>query len=135
MPDPKNVVNPDLVDVADQAFNGLPTQVPSIGSTPASASENNFFGRGGHRPVVVDQEILVSPSTNAGAVVDGDDPSQVKPVASAVNQPVTVGPAQTAGTNVNGGTFSPQSVNTQQTTQNNVVGQVYGSGTPINVNV
>lgn len=135
MADPTNVVNPGSVNVADEAYDGLPSQVPPIGSTPASASVTNVTGAGGnqHRPFSVDQEILIGPSQNGGANADGDDPSQVKLVASAVNQPVLVGPAQTAGTSVDGGTFSPQSPNTQNTTQNNVVGQVFGSGTPTNV--
>lgn len=36
---------------------------------------------------------------------------------------------------IQGGTFSPQSARTANVTQNNVAGQVYGTGTPANVNV
>lgn len=127
--------NPDLVDVADQAFGvGLASQVPNFKVLPASASERDVRGGGGHRPFVVDQEITVTtPATasvnNITGTVNPNLPAVV------VNQPVTTGPAQNAGTNVNGGTFSPTSPNVQNTTQNNVVGQVYGTGVPRNVNV
>jgi hypothetical protein len=130
MADPTNVVNPGSVNVADEAFDGLPSQVPQIGSTPASASPTNVQATGPLAPVVVDQEILVGPTQVHRLNLDGGVGGTP---ATTIDQEILVGPAQTAGANVNGGTFSPQSPNTQNTSQNNVVGQVFGSGTPTNV--
>jgi hypothetical protein len=98
-----NVVNPGLVNVADQADG----------------------------PVVVDQEIKVTrPSSNSGPTRQGITYADGPVV---VDQEVTVTPAMTAVRTVEGGTSSPLSPNTVNTTQNNVVGQVYGTGTPANV--
>lgn len=133
-----DITNPDLVDTADQANKGLgvTVQVPDFKTVPVTASPNNKIEIGGSkRPDVVTQEILVGPSQNGGVPVDGDDPSQVKPVPQAVNQVILTGPTQNHRLNIDGGLFNPQSVNVQNTTQNNVVGQTYGTGTPKNVNV
>jgi hypothetical protein len=100
---PNNVVNPGLVNVADQ----------------------------GDGRTVVDQEITVSrPSTNSGPTARGLTYADGE---VSVDQPVTVSPAMTAGRNVAGGTASPVKPNTSSVTENNVVGQVYGTGTPQNV--
>ena len=137
MPD-ITVTDPGVVNVESQAFNGFPTQVPPIGSTPASASATNLDGDDAS-PIRNQQADVrassgqVTPASTSPNNADGDDPSQVKPVAQAANQPVTVGPAQTAGTNVNGGTYSPTSPNVLTTQQNTVVGQQYGTGVPRNV--
>jgi hypothetical protein len=102
---PDNVVNPDLVDVADQ----------------------------GDGPTVVDQPVLVSPSTNPGPLEQGGDLAPGLGTDSP-DQPVTVStPATTALDSVAGGTASPQSPDTIDTTENTVVGQVYGQGDPANV--
>ena len=109
------VTNPGSVNADSQAFDGLASQNPSIGSSPASTGPNN---------------------------ADGDDPSPVKPISSSLatsgtptdtNQTVDVTPQQTPVASVNGGTFSPQSANVVNTTQNSVVGQQFGTGVPINV--
>jgi acyl dehydratase len=134
MADPTNVVNPGLTNVADEAYDGLPIQVPAIGSTPASASSENKKGNNGNeRPIVVDQEIIVGPSTNAGPVVAADASGNTKPVT--VDQEITTGPSQNGGKAVDGGVFSPLSPNVTNTQQNTVVGQTYGNGTVTNVNV
>ena len=135
MADPTNVVNPGSVNVADEAYDGFPTQVPAIGSVPASIAADNriIFGTSGLRPVVVDQEILVGPSQNGGAPADGDDPSQVKLVASAVNQPVVVGPSQNPGPTTSGDSFKPGNANIKDVSRDRIADQVYGTGTPINV--
>jgi hypothetical protein len=124
--------NPDLVDVADEAFGaGLPTQVPPFISIPVIVSPNNADGGVGNtRPTVIDQEILVGPTQVHRLNLNGGDSSVTKVV---VDQEIQVGPAQTAGTNVNGGTFNPANANVTNTQQNNVVGQTYGTGTPANV--
>lgn len=99
----KNVVNPGLVNVADQ----------------------------GDGPTVVDQEVTVShPSTNSGPTARGLTYADGPVV---VDQEVTVTPAMTAGRSVAGGTYSPLRPNASSVTQNNVAGQVYGTGTPQNV--
>jgi hypothetical protein len=102
---PDNVVNPDLADVVDQ----------------------------GDGPTVVDQPVLVGPSTNPGPLVAA---SSVAPGLGndSPDQPVTTSaPATTALHTVEGGTFSPQSPSTVDTTQNTVVGQTYGLPNPANV--
>ena len=100
-----NVVNPGLVNVADQADG----------------------------PVAVDQEITVtSPSSTSGPTAQGISRAdgEVK-----VEQPVTVSPAMTASRTVEGGSFSPLGPRVVSTTSNNVAGQIYGTGTPSNVHV
>lgn len=99
-----NVVNPGLVNVADQG-DGL---------------------------ISVDQPVKVGPSTNPGPVVAGLDSAPGLGTDSP-DQPVTVSPPQTANTSVAGGTYSPTSPNTENVITNNVVEQVYGTGSPTNV--
>jgi hypothetical protein len=134
---------------------GIPTQVPPIGSTPASTSSNTVNGGGSSvdGPIVTslalsgtpsdpNQPIEISAQQTPVAVVRGDATSVGSPPADTLaasgtsadaNQTVGVSPAQTAQTSINGGTFSPQGPNVINTTQNNVVGQVLGTGTPRNV--
>ena len=102
---PLEVTNPDLVDVADEGYVGLP------------------------RP---DQPVTTGPSQNSGSLVAAAS-SEPGVGADAPDQPVTTGPSQSAGPTVAGGTFSPQSPSTANVTSNNVAGQVYGTGTPANV--
>lgn len=152
---PLNNTNPDLVDVADQGYDGLPSQVPPIGSTPASISPTNADGGGSSvdgpisssiatsgGPTDGNQTIDVAPTQVHRLNLDGGGSSVDGPISSSVatsggptdaNQTVDITPPQTAQTNVNGGTFSPQSPNTSNTTQNNIAGQTYGTGTPRNV--
>ena len=134
MANPSTNTNPDLVDIADEAFGvGLPTQIPDFKQVPASASVNNKIEKGGDkRPDVVTQEISVTAASASTNNVDGGASSGKKTV---VDQEITTGPAQTANTSINGGTFSPTSPNVTNTSQNNVVGQTYGKGSPTNVNV
>ena len=96
-------------------------------------SPNNKIEEGGNkRPFVVDQEIIVGPSQSAGPSLDGGASSAKL---TTIDQEIVVGPSQNSGGSINGGTFSPTSPNVQNTTQNTVVNQVYGTGSPINVNV
>jgi hypothetical protein len=52
MPDPTNVVNPGLVNVSDEAFDGLPipvpnpTQTPSSNAGPTQNAADEAFGKG-----------------------------------------------------------------------------------------
>jgi hypothetical protein len=135
MADPTNVINPGLVNVADEAYDGLPVDFRASNKfvLPASASPNNVAGdlSGNTEPIVVDQEITVTPSTSSGPSVAADSSGNTKPVL--LDQEITVGPSQNAGTDINGGTFSPLSPNVLNTQQNSVVGQTFGSGTPTNV--
>jgi len=150
-----DVFTPGSVRAADEAFDGLPAQVPSFVQVPAQISPNNVDGGGSQvdGPIVdslalsgtpsdPNQTILITPQQTSTNNVDGDGSSVDGPVVSSLAisgtpsdpaQTVHVIPPQTANTNVDGGTFSPQSVNTINTTQNNVAGQVLGTGTPANV--
>lgn len=152
---PTNVTNPGLVNAADQAFDGLPVQVPPVGATPASASATTASGGGSSvdgpitdslalegTPSDVSQTTKITPASAAVTNLRGDAVSVGSPPAdtlaaagtpSDVNQTVGVGAAQNAGASVDGGTFSPRTVNTIEVTQNNVAGQRYGTGTPQNV--
>ena len=135
MSDPTNVVNPGLVNVADEAYDGFPADFrASNGVTqPVTISPNNKIEEGGNkRPFVVDQEIIVGPSQSAGPSLDGGASSAKL---TTIDQEIVVGPSQNSGGSIDGGTFSPTSPNVQNTTQNTVVNQVYGTGSPINVNV
>jgi len=134
---PIDVTDPGMVNVENQAFNGLPVQVPPFIQIPATASPNNVDGDDSKPPGlgVAEQAppFIQIPATTGPNHADGDDPSQVMLVAQAVNQPIQVGLPQVAGTTVQGGSASPLSVNVITTTQNNVAGQRYGTGTPANV--
>ena len=104
---PDNVVNPGLVDVADQG-DGL---------------------------VSVDQPVVKSPSSNPGPLVPASDEAPGTGTDDP-NQPVTTSaPATTGLRTVAGGTYSPQSPNTIDTTENTVIDQVYGSPNPPDVYV
>jgi hypothetical protein len=100
----QNVVNPGLVNVADQG-DGL---------------------------VVVDQPVKVSTSTNPGPLVQGLTSAPGLGV-DVPDQPVTISPAMTAQSTVQGGTYSPSKPNVTTVITNNVAGQVYGTGSPSNV--
>jgi len=52
---------------------------------------------------------------------------------TSVDQEITVTAPMTAQRSVDGGASSPEGPNVINTTQNNVAGQVYGTGTPVNV--
>ena len=134
---PANVTDPGMVNVEDQAFNGLPVQVPPFVQIPATTSPNNALGSTalptGIGVSAQAPAFVQTPATTGPNQADGDDPSQVRPVEQAVNQPIQVGLPQVAGTTIQGGTASPLSANVITTTQNNVAGQRYGTGTPANV--
>ena len=106
MQNPEEVVNPGLVDVADQ----------------------------GDGPLSVDQPVTKGPSSNPGPLVPATDQAPGLG-ADDPDQPVTVSvPATTALLpTVAGGTFSPQSPDTIDTTENTVVDQTYGLPNPANV--
>ena len=103
-----NVINPGLVNVADQSDG----------------------------EILVNQTISVGPSTNAGSITQGADLEPGRGVAA--TDPSDVTPPMTAQRNVNGGTASPVSPNTIDTTQNTVITQpssVQQFNHTINVNV
>jgi hypothetical protein len=143
------------VRVADQAFDGLPTQAPPIGSTPASISPTNVDGGGSSvdgpitdslavsgTPSDVSQTIAVTPQQTPVALLRGDSVSVGNPPPDSlavsgtpadVNQTIGITPQQTPVANVNGDLPSPVSANTITTTQNSTVNQVFGKGVPTNV--
>lgn len=156
---PVDVTDPDAIDVETQAFGlGLPADVTPgavVSEQFASASARNAgLARVGPPPDfsvpgagvrvdvdagddVAEQAVAATPLRNVnggdlqpgqGAEVDATDPGMVNveslPVVGLGLPPL-----------VQGGTFSPQSAQTANVTQNNVAGQVYGTGTPRNVNV
>jgi hypothetical protein len=126
-----NVVNPGLVNVADQADGPVVVDQEIKVTRPSSNSGPTAQGIAyANGPTSADQAVKVSPSTNAGPTVRGLTYADGPVV---VDQEVTVTPAMTAVRTVEGGTSSPLSPRTINTTQNNVVGQVYGTGTPANV--
>jgi hypothetical protein len=89
-----NVVNPGLVNVADQSDG----------------------------EILVNQSIVVSkPSSNSGPITQGGNLAPGRGVAA--TDPSDVTPAMTAQRNVNGGTASPVSPNTINTTQNTAINQ------------
>lgn len=150
-----DVFTPGSVRAADEAFDGLPSQVPPIGSTPASKSPNNVDGDGSSvdGPITTSlgisgtpsdpaQTIQVTPPQTAITSVDGDGSSVDGPITSSLAisgtpsdpaQTVHIIPPQNHNKNVDGGTFSPLSPNVITTTQNSVVGQSYGNGVVKNV--
>lgn len=156
---PVDVTDPGNSNVESQAFGrGLPLDVTpgaDVSEQFSSASVNNAgIARVGAAqdtskpgigvPVDVDtgddvaeQSVAATPLRNVnggnfqpglGLEVDSNDPGMTNveslPVIGLGLPPL-----------VQGGTFSPQSANTANVTQNNVAGQVYGTGTPTNVNV
>jgi hypothetical protein len=92
-----NVVNPGVVNVADQGDGRLS----------------------------VDQCVSTSPSQNAGPSAAGSGSGST--LGLVVNQPVTVGPSQIAQRTVGGDEYSPTSGNCINVTENNVAGQVFGT--------
>lgn len=89
-----NVVNPGLVNVADESDG----------------------------PLSVDQVKTVTvPCTNAGPIVQVADENPIHGAAS--ESPGDVTPAMTAQETIEGGTASPTSPNTINTTDNTVIGQ------------
>jgi len=116
-----NVVNPGLVNVADQA-DGLVSVNQTISSTSPSTnsgptSQGLTYADG---LVSVDQTKSVGPSTNSGPTSQG---LEYADGLVSVEQAVTISPPMTAQQTVEGGTASPTSPNVTSTTENTVVGQ------------
>jgi len=88
-----NVVNPGSVNVAEQSDG----------------------------EILVNQAITVSPSMNAGPIIQGGDLAPGWGVAD--TDPSDVTPAMTAQRSIDGGTASPASPNTINTTQNTAISQ------------
>jgi len=129
-----NVVNPGLVNVADQGdgltvVNQTIATGPSTNPGPVVAGLASAPGLGADSP---DQPVRVSSSTNPGPLAAGLTAAPGLG-ADSPDQPVTISPAMTAGSTVQGGTASPSSKNVTTVITNNVVGQVYGTGSPSNV--
>ena len=88
-----NVVNPGLVNVADQSDG----------------------------EISVDQAVTVSPPSNVGSITQGGDLAPGRGVAA--TEPSDVTPPMTAQRSVDGGTSSPVSPNTINTTEDTVIEQ------------
>ncbi len=89
-----NVVNPGLVNVADESDG----------------------------PLSIDQSKTVTvPCTNAGPIIQAADENPIH--GAAAESPSDVTPPMTAQETVEGGTASPTSPNTISTTENTVTGQ------------
>jgi hypothetical protein len=88
-----NIVNPGLVNVADQSDG----------------------------EIKIDQAVTVSPPSNAGPTTQGGDLAPGRGVAE--TDPSDVTPPMTAQRSINGGTASPVSPNTISTTEDTVVTQ------------
>ena len=129
----EDVTNPGSENVADQAFDGLPEQVPSFEQIPAQVSPNNRDGGINHDGLTsVDQAVTVSSPASAAVTNDrGDDGDERAPIS--VDQPVTVSTPGPAVGVTSGDAESPIKNPIANVTQNNVAGQVYGTGVPQNV--
>lgn len=126
----KEVTNPGLVNVADEGYDGLASNVPPFKSIPVMISPNNVDGdASSEKRLSVDQPVTVSPAMTAQRNVDGDASSE-KPLS--VDQPVTVHVPGEPLLTIQGGTFSPIH-NPKDVIANNVVGQVFGNEFPKNV--
>lgn len=150
-----DVFTPGSTRAADEAFGGLPKQVPSFFQEPASTSPNNRDGDGSSvdGPITTSlaisgtpsdpaQTIQVTPTQNHNKNIDGDSSSVDGPIVSSLAlsgtpsdpaQTIHVIPPQNHNKNVDGGLASPLSVNVVTSTPNIIAGQVFGSGVPINV--
>jgi hypothetical protein len=125
-----NVVNPGVVNVADQAQAPFSiNQAIKVGPSTDAGPVVEVVGQGG-RPFVVDQEIKIGPSGNSGPVSQA---AGYAPGSGVANGTGTVTPSMTAGRQVNADLPSPTSVHVINTNPNTVIGQTYGSGTPANV--
>ena len=126
--------NPGLVSVADEAYDGLPINVPSFEQVPASASPNNVAAANAvaGTGVATTSPAGTGPAQTAGTNVDGSV-SQVD--ALSVDQSVVVSTPGPSLVTVESGNFKPGNATLSDVTANNVAGQVYGLGTPTNVYV
>lgn len=128
-----SVTNPGLVNVADEAYDGLPRPDQAVTVTvPVIISADNRRGDESESlPLSVDQPVTVQVPTTAPVTNLRGDVSGSAPVS--VDQPVTVQVPTTEPLLIlNGDNYKPGGVPVD-TTQNNVAGQVYGTGTPANV--
>ncbi len=127
-----NVVNPGLVNVADQAQAPFAiNQTIAVGPSTDAGPTVSVVGQAG-RPTVIEQPISVGPSGNAGEISQA---AGYVPGYGAPNAASQVTPPMTAGLTVQAGLASPVSSNTINTTANTAVSQVFGSGSPSNVYV
>lgn len=128
--------DPGLVQVADQAFDGLAVQVPDGIDIPASTPVLVVDADLGN-PVIGDispnQPVTVTPQTTPVLVLDGDDGKPgIGPIEP--NQPVIVEETNVSLVQTQGGDFDPIHGQVEEVITNNVVQQVYGGpGLPANV--
>lgn len=118
-----DVTNPGSVNVADEAFDGLPAEVPSFKQVPASASDVNDRGEVSQVEMLsIDQPVTVStPATTALDSVSGDR-SDVALLS--VDQPVTKQvPASIALDNIDGGASSEKPISVDQAVTVQVPGE------------
>lgn len=125
-----------LVQVADQAFDGLAAQVPDGIDIPASTpvlvvdadSPNPVIG-----DIFPNQPVTVTPQTTPVDVRDGDD-SKPGIGPAFPDQPVIVEDTNVSLVQTQGGDFEPGNGQVEEIITNNVVQQVYGGpGLPANV--
>ncbi len=145
-----NVVNPGLVNVADQSDSEIKINQTIKVSSPSSNSgptrQGIAFADGTARKnqaitvspstnpgptaqgiafadgmVEVDQAVTVSPPSNSGPTTQGGSLAPGRGVAA--NDPSDVTPPMTAQRGVDGGTASPVSPNTLNTTEDTIVTQ------------
>lgn len=118
-----NIVNPGVVNVADQAQAPFSiNQTITVGPSTDAGPVIQAAGQGG-RPSVVEQEIKVGPSGNSGPVSQA---AGYAPGSGVANGTGTVTPAMTAGRQVNADLPSPTSAHVISTNPNTVIGQTYG---------
>lgn len=128
--------DPGLVQVADQAFDGLAVQVPDGIDIPASTPVLVVDADLGN-PVIGDispnQPVTVTPQTTPVDVRDGDDGKPgIGPAFP--DQPVIVEDTNVSLVQTQGGDFDPIHGQVEEVITNNVVQQVYGGpGLPANV--
>ena len=128
-----DVTNPGVVTVADEAYDGLPINVPAFDQVPASTSPNNVNagsavagkGTADNSPGFSTVPVQHSPNNTDGGG------SSVGPLSA--DQAVLVSTPGVSLNNVPGANYKPGNATLTDVTANNVAGQVYGTGTPANV--
>ena len=122
MSDPTNVVNPGLVNVADQADGLIVVEQPITIERPSQNSGPTSRGlEFADGMVLVEQPVTVGPSQSSGPTEKGGDLAPGLGVA--MPSPSTRSDPMTAQETIEGGTASPTSANSINTTENTVAGQ------------
>ena len=128
-----DVTNPGVVNVADEAYDGLPINVPAFDQVPASSSVNNVNAGSavaGTGTAATSPDFRTVPVQHSPNNLDGGG-SSVGPLSA--DQAVLVSSPGPGMTTVQGDKFKPGNDQLIDVVANNVAGQVYGTGTPANV--